>query len=118
MVPPIHYFHPQDIVKTLEYLILNTSYRNILGRNVASFIKAKCSQNVVARKYLKLIRDEIPEDWMLDPNNVIYLHGCGQSEVQTKKILSSLINAHGISSLGLSHNPNLEVAFLKLSGLK
>ena len=99
-------------------LIMDVNYRRTLGVAAQTFVRDKWSAELVAEKYLKLIGGDIPENWWLDPKDVIYLQGCGQSEEQTKENIRRLVKAYGVKALQLSHRPHLEQAFLEFAGIK
>ena len=118
MYPPSHICHPDDLESAVEQLIMDVNYRRTLGVAAQTFVRDKWSAELVAEKYLKLIGGDIPENWWLDPKDVIYLQGCGQSEEQTKENIRRLVKAYGVKALQLSHRPHLEQAFLEFAGIK
>ena len=115
MFPPSKICHPDKIEVAIESLIVDKNNRYFLGNAAHNFVLTKWNSIEVAKRYIRIIEDDIPEKWWLDPKEVIYIEGMGQSLKITKENLKNIINAYGISALQLSHNPKLEEAFLKFS---
>jgi hypothetical protein len=115
MWPPSLICVPNDIQNAIEDLILNVNKRNDLGIAAQKFVCEKWNAIEVAKKYLRIINNDIPKSWWLDPFKVSYLHGVGQSEEETKKIIHNLVMKHGKKSLQVSNKPSLENLFLAFS---
>ncbi|MEP1001677.1 hypothetical protein NC974_26765 [Leptolyngbya sp. SLC-A1] len=118
MLPPSKICYPKQIEAAIEELILNQKLRLQLGAEAQAFVRNYWSAEKVAERYLRLISGNIPDDWWLDPNEVIYLHGCGQSELQSAENIRRMVKTYGHKSLRLSHRPDLEKAFLEFAGLE
>lgn len=114
MWPPSMICHPEDLEQAIEELIMNKVLREQLGHDSKEFIKTKWSNSAVATRFLSLINDEIPDDWWLDPNDVTYIHGAGQSIEQTRQIVIELVKTYGVSALKLSDRPLLKAEILEL----
>lgn len=113
MWPPSKTCHPDDLEVSIKELIDNIEFRKRLGSEAYQFTHMQWSAAIVAAKYMQLIEGDIPADWWLEPQSVVYFHGCGQSEKQTKDNIRELVAAYGVKSLQLSHRPDLEKAFLE-----
>jgi hypothetical protein len=113
--PPSYICHPNDLEKGIEKLILNKDFRINLGKIANKFINDYFSADKVANNFLRIINDDIPNSWWIDPNDVTYLEGTAQSIEQTKINIQKLVNKYGKESLQLSHRPKLEKAFLKFA---
>jgi glycosyltransferase involved in cell wall biosynthesis len=118
MWPPSMTCHPNEIEQAIEDLIVNREKRLQLGAEAQRFVRSNWSAAAVAHRYLRLINDDIPEAWWLDPSTVTYLEGMGQPVERTQKIIRQMVAGFGIESLQLSHRPDLERAFLELAGLQ
>jgi glycosyltransferase involved in cell wall biosynthesis len=113
--PPSKICLPHKIEEAIESLILDKKQRVFLGKAAQDFVREKRDSTEVARRYLRIIEDDIPENWWLHPNEVIYIEGAGQSLNVTKSNIQNIIKKNGIKGLQLRHNPKLEEAFLKFS---
>ena len=117
MWPPSKTCHPSQIEQTIEEMIVDAGLRERIGLEAQAFVRDKWIATEVARRYLRLIEDDIPSDWWLDPKSVVYLEGCGQSMMQSKEISRELVEVYGLQALQLSHRPELQNAFLKFAGV-
>ena len=117
MWPPSKICHPDKIEQAIEDMIVNVDERQQLGAAAQKFVREKWNATEVARRYLRLIEGDIPEEWWLDPQDVIYVEGAGQSAERTKENIRQLVDKYGASSLQLSHRPELEKAFLEFAGV-
>lgn len=118
MWPPSKTCHPDNIEQAIEDLIVNVEERHRLGVAAQTFVRERWSAMEVARRYLRLIDGDIPEEWWLDPKAVVYVEGAGQPVEQTKENIRQMVDKFGPESLHLSHRSDLEQAFLEFAGVK
>lgn len=113
MWPPSKICHPDAVEQAVEELIVDSAERDRVGMRLHDFVHAHWSAEEVAKRFLTLIRGEaIPADWWLNPDDVVYFHGIGQAEDQTRAKIQALVQAYGVQALGLSRKPTLELACL------
>lgn len=117
MWPPSKICHPDNIEQTIEELIIDVDQRLRIGNDAKLFVSKKWNSIEVAKRYLQLIDGDIPDDWWVNPYEVIYLEGAGQTKEITKKNINNIVANEGKSALQLSHRPDLEEAFLEFAGL-
>ena len=86
-----------------------------LRRKVKEFVEINYTPKKVAKRYLQLIKGNIPEDWLYDPKRIHYLHGCGLSEYRSKELIRSVIEKGGKKALQLSDKPDLERMFVEFA---
>ena len=113
MWPPSKICHPDKIEETIEELIKDTKQRIELGVEARNFVREKWNITEVALKYKKIIEGNIPSGWMIDPKEIIYLEGVGQSSELTKKIVNQMIVNYGIDSLQLKNRSDIEHAYIE-----
>lgn len=118
MWPPSKICYPDQIEYAIEELILKKKQRLQLGKDAQFFVREKWNALKVAKRFKQLIEGDIPKNWWINPRNVIYLEGCGQSLERTKFNIRKIVSSYGIESLQLSHRPDLENAFMKLADIK
>ena len=116
MWPPSKTCHPDNFEQAIEDLIINSEERERLGIAAQSFVRDKWDALVVARRYLHLIDGDVLDEWWVEPKNFLYIEGAGQSADQTRGQIRQMIDKYGLSSLQLSHRPELEQAFLEFAG--
>jgi len=113
-LPPSMFVAPENIEKAIEKLIIDEDYRKQLGKAAYNFVTKNWLAKTVATKYLKLILDDFPNEWLYDPYNISYLYGCGLSREQVKKNVGKFVESKGINSLCLKDKPHLEREFLNM----
>lgn len=117
MWPPTKICHPEKIEIAIEELIIDVEQRKLLGMAAQAFVRKKWNADEVAKRFLRLIQDDIPERWFLDPDDITYLEGWGQPRGMTQQVIKEMVALYGVSSLQLSHRADLENKFLKFSGM-
>ncbi len=118
MWPPSKICKPDNIEQAIEDLIINKDERENLGRDALRFVHEKWNAKEVAKRYLRIIEGDVPNEWIFDPNDVCYLEGACQPRERTKAIVREMVEKHGVESLQLSHRPDLEKAFLDFANLR
>jgi hypothetical protein len=118
MWPPSKISHPDHIEQAIEYLLTSKDNREKLGKQAQTFVKEKWNAIEVAKKYLCLIKGEIPLGWTVNPLDIEYLEGVGQSVTRTRLTVRELISAYGVDALQLGHRPELEALFVKFADEK
>jgi hypothetical protein len=111
MWPPSKICTPDNLESSIESLIINSNERIEIGLNAQKFVHEKWNQKEVANRYLKIIEGDIPNEWWIHPDSVIYLEGACQNLDRTRENISQLIEKYGIESLQLSHSPILQQVF-------
>lgn len=110
-IPPVHRCLPEDIEVAIEKLILDVPYRLTLGKSAKEFLDCYWSPRIVAARFLRLIRNDIPDDWLYDPRNIRYLHGWGLTDAQARTLVRRYIEAGGDTALQLDDKPRLVERF-------
>jgi hypothetical protein len=113
--PPSKICHPDNIQEAIEELTLNAGIRLKLGESAKLFVKTQWHPTIVAQKYLQIIHNNIPEEWLVEPSLINYIEGCGLSLEQSKANILDMVSSFGDSSLELCTRPNLKKAFLDFS---
>lgn len=118
MWPPSKICLPHEIESAIEELIRNKEQRKELGEAAMRFVHEKWNAKAVAARYLRIINNDIPDLWWINPKEVVYLEGAGQAVEVTKRNVQELVNAYGEKALMLDHRPDLLSAFLEFAGVK
>lgn len=96
---------PEYIEEAVIKLIENEQYRRNLGKKAQKYVKCYCSPKKVAERYVKIISNDIPEEWWFDPEDIEYFLGYGYSRTDVKKRVNDIVNEYGkIEDLCLSNN--------------
>lgn len=110
--PPSATCSPSEAEATIERLVLDREHREHLGQAAREFVEGRWSATEVAQRWLRVILDEIPEEWMFDPHKNAYLYGCGQPRYETRRNVRLLIDRFGIDALEIQANPALVESFI------
>ncbi len=116
--PPSMVCHPDHIESAIESMITDRGKRYRIGAAAQKFIQQRWHAAEVAKRYLKIIEGNIPEDWWFDPRDIEYLEGFGQSIELSRRNISLLVKTYGTDSLQLTHRPKLETSFLEFAQAK
>jgi hypothetical protein len=108
MWPPSKICTPNNLESSIESLLINSTERREIGLEAQKFVHEKWNIKEVASRFLKIIEGDIPNEWWIQPDSVIYLEGACQNIERTKENISQLIEKYGIEALHLSHSPKLE----------
>ena len=114
-IPPSLFVLPELIESAIERMIVDDSFRFELGQKAKQFVESKWTVELVAGRYLKLLENEIPDDWWHNPKDVSYVGGCGMPLSYAQLLISDLIKKFGVSALQVSDKPELEQAFVSLA---
>jgi hypothetical protein len=110
--PPSLICLPDQIQESIELLITNRKLRLELGEKAKDFVNNNWRCDLVAERYLNLFHGFFPDYWWLDPKNIFYSEGCGQSKSVSTQQIYYLVKLFGDSALGLDDNPELKKYFI------
>jgi glycosyltransferase involved in cell wall biosynthesis len=111
--PPSLVCHPEHLEEALLKLLLDVTFRQDLGRKAQAFVSEKWTPERVAQRYLKLIYNEIPQNWWTDPLDITYPYGAALSENQLQHNLKLLCSNYGASALQVKHHIALQKSLLE-----
>jgi hypothetical protein len=115
MWPPTYACLPEEVEMAIEKMITDPDARNRVGLESRRFLENHWQAVDVASRYLRLVSGDIPKSWWIEPRDIFYIAGVGQKIERTIEIVRDIIDKYGVSSLQLSHRPDLERAFSELS---
>lgn len=105
-LPPTHYVHPDEVAAELRRLIVDPIYRTASGRRHRSFMETTWAPRAVAERYVRLLRDDIPDDWWVTVDDALSPHGWGLPERVLRETVSTYVASCGKSALCLDHVPD------------
>jgi glycosyltransferase involved in cell wall biosynthesis len=114
-IPPSEYHHPDGIEDAIEKLLTDTQYRIELGKNAGEFVRRNWAPEKVAERFLRIVNDDFPEEWLFDPHDIRYIHGWGLSEQDGRNLIVKFLEYAGKDGLCLSDKPELEKKFIEFS---
>lgn len=116
--PPVHRCAPDAVESAIEELIVNTAYRKSLGMRAKQFLTAQWDPRVVAGRFVRLINNDVPDDWYFEPAGIRYVHGWGSHESQVRSFLHDYVQCGGGSALQVGDKPDLEKQLLLFAGYR
>lgn len=114
-MPPSLYVEPGAVGEAVERLARDEALRRELGERARRFVEERWNSVAVARRYLGLLRDDVPATWWCDPGDVRYVEGCGLPRERARRLVQLLVEHAGAGALQVSDKPALEAAFLALA---
>ena len=112
-IAPSEFVLPKDLKKAAIRLIEDENYRKSLGKKAKEYVERNCTCKIVAEKYMRLINDDVPESWMMNPANIRYLWGGGAPIQKVKENVQAYIQKYGESALCVDDKPILRRKYLK-----
>jgi glycosyltransferase involved in cell wall biosynthesis len=116
-VPPTYYCRPEEIEHAIEKLILDDNYRLDLGSKAQQFVKNDWLAKNVAGRFVQIIRNDFPQEWVIDPKNIRHFFGGSLPENRVKKIIRDVVSIGGVQALMLHDKPEAEVAILRFADI-
>ena len=113
--PPVKECSPDNIEQAIEEFIINKDQRLKIGSLARKYAVEKRSSLVIAKYFIRIIDNDIPNKWWFDPKDINFTFGAGQTEDETKDIVKTLISKYGDVSLDLEHNKILKKLFLEVA---
>ncbi len=115
LIPPTEFHHPDEIEDAIEKLITDEQYRLELGKKAGDFITENWAPGKVAERFLRVVNDDYPEEWLFDPKDIRYLHGWGLDEENVRSLIRQTLEFAGKDGLNLSDKPELEQKFIEFA---
>ncbi len=106
-LPPTATCHPDKLEETIRSLVRDAARRHEAGAKARAFLQAQWSETEFAKRFARVVTDDIPGDWWVKPEQVRYLHGMGLDEADARKIVGALIERSGPGVLQVDHLPEL-----------
>jgi glycosyltransferase involved in cell wall biosynthesis len=106
-IPPSLYCHPQRMKEGIRRLASDPAFRRELGRMAKEYVTANWAPAVVAAKYMRLIQDDVPKEWLYDPTRTEYFLGACISEDGVRATVGGLVKRYGPGVLQLNDKPDL-----------
>lgn len=117
-MPPTLRCHPDRLQPAVRRLVEQPDFRRELGEKARAFVTARWNREAVARQYLRLFADEIPEEWLFDPKAIEFAHGVGISEQDLSERLAALLTHGGPHCLLIDDKPDLYSQVVRIAGVQ
>ena len=114
-MPPVAYCDPAAMEATVERLVTDATYRRELGRRAREYVVQQRSPEAVAARYIRVLRGDIPEEWLFQPDLLLYANGLGEASA-VRDLVRQFVEAGGPSTLLLDNTPRIRDAVLRFAG--
>lgn len=111
-LPPVEQCHPDGLAAAIDRLSSYPEHRRALGARARAFVETEWAPERIAARYVTILRDGAPPEWLFDPNSVRYVHGVGLPEQRSREIVAAVVARGGRGALQLADKPALEQAFV------
>lgn len=100
-IPLGHYLPPDEIADAIARAVDDPDWRTSIGEATSSFVTSRWDVAAVAGRFDRVVRGDIPEEWLVDPHEVGYAMGCGISEASLRTRLEEYVGRFGAGRLRL-----------------
>lgn len=114
-IPPSLFVLPENLESAIEQLIVDVDERLELGKRAKFFVQSRWNVEAVASRFFRILSDDVPDDWWMDPKDFCYLEGCGLHRERSRKLVKSVIDHAGVAALQLTDKPLFERAFCEFA---
>jgi len=115
-LPPTLYCHPNEMVEVIDRLCVDEQFRVEQGEKAGAFVREVRNRRELARRLLRIVRDDIPTDWWFDAQDVEYVQGLGE-ENHVRRLIRGVVEHGGVRALQLDDNPGVRVLMLAFAGI-
>lgn len=113
--PPTSFVTPDNFEEALTELVKNKELRSRLSEESINFIRNNWNRAEVAKRYIQLLTDEVPDSWWIMPTDIIYVNGCGASKQQLTQLWAEIKDKFGEQAFCLDDRPDLLKAVVSQS---
>lgn len=117
MMPPSLKVDPENFKEDLRKLLTDEAACAERGRQLHRFVKERWNAATVAGRYAAVFAGEIPPEWWIDPQDLLYTGGMGATRETIRVGLAELFACSGKEALGLGASPSLERKIIADYGL-
>ncbi|MGZ4494767.1 MAG: glycosyltransferase [Nocardioides sp.] len=105
LIPPSVFVLPKDLAEAIRDLAVDEHKRTSLGEAARAFARQRWSSTQVAERLVAILEERPDPDWLVDPQDSVYVYGCGCSLGLVQAQARGLVSAFGESALGVSDKP-------------
>jgi hypothetical protein len=113
---PVPFVHPERVEEELAALVADREARGEIARRAAEHVVARYGPEAVAARFLRVLRDDVPAEWMFDPRGLTYVHGACLPEARARELIRAFVAHGGPGALQVDDKPALRAALLDFAG--
>jgi hypothetical protein len=100
-IPREHFAPPEQLDAQLHRAVTDAGWRERVAAEAASYLRSECAPARVAGRLVRVIDDQVPDEWWVDPGGVDYLDGYGMSHETAAARLRQFVGRYGERALQL-----------------
>jgi hypothetical protein len=112
---PVVFVHPRDVEDRLAELLAEPVLRDAVARRAQAFVTGRCAPEAVAGRLLRVLRDDVPREWMFDPRGLRYVYGACLDEARARELIGAFVAHAGRAALQVDDKPGLRAALLEFA---
>lgn len=113
-IAPTVYCKPEELKERIIYLLRHKEERERIGKEEQEYIENNCLATIIAGKFLKILDNSYPREWLIYPDDNDYIWGCGISKSLVIHEIVRLVDRYGPDSLCLDKNGILYKKYMQL----
>lgn len=111
MIPPVIVCTDFNFEEVLENVVSDTVLLQAAGEKANKFLNDKWSSVEVAKRFVRLIDDDVPLDWWFDPSKIDRMLGWGMNQNTAKSFGKAYVKHFGLKGLFLFDQPKIQKRF-------
>jgi len=108
VIPPSCYCLPENMEYELIQYVADKSQRESKSKLLHDFVRENWTNKTIAGKYLQIIHNNIPDEWMYHPDRITHFDGYGIEKNRLRVFLKQYVLKKGRGALFLQDKPHLE----------
>lgn len=105
--PTTLFVQPHDMLAVAGKLVREPAFRIESAAKMHAFVTKNWTSKIVADRFVRLARNDIPAGWIAQPHSARYFRGCGADESRVAASVRDLVKFSGPSTLALDHDSAL-----------
>jgi hypothetical protein len=100
-IPTEHFAAPEQLERQLRRAVTDSAWRERVAAESAAYLRSETSPAAVAGRLVRVLDDEVPDSWWVDPATVGYVDGYGMSRELATARLREFVRRYGEQALRL-----------------
>lgn len=117
-IAPTIFCMPEELKNEVIEMLTNNEKRIEIGIKEQEYINNMCLSTIVANRFLCLFMNNIPEEWMFNPDDNDYIWGLGQEKEKVCNNVKFLLNNYGEDALGIKKDGKLYKKYLEIAKME
>lgn len=111
-VGPVLACDADGVEDAIRALVTDATLRRELGDRARSFVAIHADSTAVAQRFMQVLDDAVPPDWVCLPSDCRHLCGAGLPGNRVREVVRALVDGHGREALQLGDKPELESSLI------